>query len=153
MLDRFHLLASTDLTSTGLTVAGGAGNAFDTGILTGDFGGGSPDMNKGALELEITPSAAGAAFSFATMTGLQLALQDSADNTTYYDVLLTPNYLGAAPVAPNPAKQSFNKAAAALAVGDRFVIPIPPGVGRYLSYRLVFTGTSMVGGVKVYIRY
>ena len=87
-----------------------------------DLGGGTQ------LFMEFTVAAT---FTAAGAGTLNLALQDSADNVTFADVLVTP------PLA-----------LASLAVGARFYIPLPAKMRRYIRANYtVATGPMLTGTV------
>ena len=91
-----------------------------------DLGGGTQ------LFLEVT---VGATFTAAGAGTLTIALQDSADNATFADVLTTPAL-----------------ALAALTVGQRFYIPLPAKMRRYIRANYtVGTGPMTAGSVSAQI--
>lgn len=91
-----------------------------------DLGGGTQ------LFLEVT---VGATFTAAGAGTLTIALQDSADNATFADVLTTP------PLA-----------LASLVVGSRFYIPLPAKMRRYIRANYtVATGPMTAGNVSAQI--
>ena len=91
-----------------------------------DLGGGTQ------LFLEIT---VGAAFTAAGAGTLTIALQDSADNSSFADVLTTPAL-----------------ALASLVVGARFYIPLPAKMRRYIRANYtVATGPMLTGNVSAQV--
>jgi len=91
-----------------------------------DLGGGTQ------LFMEFT---VGATFTAAGAATLNLALQDSADNATFADVLVTP------PLA-----------LASLTVGQRLYIPLPAKMRRYIRANYtVATGPMLTGNISAQI--
>ncbi|MNN67745.1 hypothetical protein D3C81_1834000 [compost metagenome] len=77
----------------------------------------------------------GATFTAGGAATLNLALQDSADNATFADVLVTP------PLA-----------LASLTVGQRFYIPLPAKMRRYIRANYtVATGPMLTGNISAQI--
>ena len=108
--------------STDVIDAGATKNA----AIGRDLGGGTQ------LFLEIT---VGATFTAAGAGTLAIALQDSADNATFADVLTLP------PLA-----------LASLAVGSRFYIPLPAKMRRYIRANYtVATGPMLTGNVSAQV--
>lgn len=108
--------------STDVIDAGATKNA----AIGRDLGGGTQ------LFLEVT---VGATFTAAGAGTLTIALQDSADNATFADVLTTPAL-----------------ALAALTVGQRFYIPLPAKMRRYIRANYtVATGPMLTGNVSAQI--
>lgn len=91
-----------------------------------DLGGGTQ------LFLEIT---VGATFTAAGAATMNIALQDSADNSSFADVLVTP------PLA-----------LASLVVGARFYIPLPAKMRRYIRANYtVATGPMTAGNLSAQV--
>lgn len=108
---------STDVIDAGATKSASIGR---------DLGGGTQ------LFMEFT---VGATFTAAGAATLNLALQDSADNSSFADVLVTP------PLA-----------LAALTVGQRFYIPLPAKMRRYIRANYtVGTGPMTAGNISAQI--
>jgi hypothetical protein len=100
---------STDVIDAGATKAAGIGR---------DIGTGEP------LYLEVNIAS--------TMTGagtLTIALQDSADNSTFVDVLALPAI-----------------AVASLTAGKAYYIPLPAGMRRYIRANYTITSGPFTGG-------
>lgn len=108
--------------STDVIDAGATKNA----AIGRDLGGGTQ------LFLEIT---VGATFTAAGAGTMAIALQDSADNATFADVLTLP------PLA-----------LASLVVGSRFYIPLPAKMRRYIRANYtVATGPMLTGNVSAQV--
>lgn len=100
---------STDVIDAGATKAAGIGR---------DIGSGEP------LYLEVSVAT--------TMTGsgtLTIALQDSADNSTFADVLALPAI-----------------AVASLTAGKTYYLPLPAGMRRYIRANYTITSGPFTGG-------
>lgn len=109
--------ATTDVIDAGATKASGIGR---------DLGAGEQ------LYLEFTVSVAATASGAATVT---FSLQDSADNSSFADVLAS------APIA-----------VANLTPGKAYYLPLPPGLRRYLrGYFTVATGPLTAGAFHAQI--
>ena len=74
------------------------------------------------------------AFTFGTASYLQIQFMDSADGSSYAVVLET--------------KQL---AATDLTAGDRYVIPLPPGLRRYTKVHYASDGTITAGSVDAFL--
>lgn len=106
-----------------ITVTAPSTNVIDAGAtksasLGRDIGSGEPLF----LEVNITT----------TMTGagtLTIALQDSADNSTFADVLALPAI-----------------AVAALTAGKTYYVPLPAGMRRYIRANYTITSGPFTGG-------
>ncbi len=103
-------------TSTDVIDAGATKNA----AIGRDLGGGTQ------LFLEVT---VGATFTAAGAGTLTIALQDSADNSSFADVLTTPAL-----------------ALASLVVGSRFYIPLPAKMRRYIRANYTVATGPMTAG-------
>ena len=97
-----------------------------------DLGASPPDLGGGVNLFAI----AEVGVDFATLTSLQVSLQDSADNSTYADIVASPVVL-----------------LAALVSGKRMLIaPIPQNHRRYLRMNWTVGGSSATAGsVNAYI--
>jgi len=74
------------------------------------------------------------AFTFGTATYLQIQLMDSADDSTYDEVL-----------------QSDELTAAELGAGARIVIPLPPGLRQYTQVYYGSDGDISAGAVDAFL--
>lgn len=73
--------------------------------------------------------------AFAGLTGLQIKVQTSDDDTNYTDVLLTPSIV-----------------AAKLVRGAEILcVRVPRGLGRYARLSYVVTGTGTAGKITAYM--
>ena len=127
IIDKFLQVSSAQVitataVSTDVIDAGATKNA----AIGRDLGGGTQ------LFLEVT---VGATFTAAGAGTLTIALQDSADNATFADVLTTPAL-----------------ALAALTAGQRFYIPLPAKMRRYIRANYaVATGPMLTGNVSAQV--
>lgn len=127
IIDKFLQISNaqaitTTAVSTDVIDAGATKNA----AIGRDLGGGTQ------LFLEVT---IGATFTAAGAGTLTIALQDSADNATFADVLTTPAL-----------------ALASLVVGQRFYIPLPAKMRRYIRANYtVATGPMTAGTLSAQI--
>lgn len=95
-----------------------------------DFGQANPNSGNGfQLYAVVTVGVA-----FAGATSLQVSVQDSADNTTFADALLS----AAVPVA-------------SLGAGAQIVIPMPTKHRRYVRLNYTVAGTGTAGAVDAQI--
>jgi hypothetical protein len=74
------------------------------------------------------------AFTFGTATYLQIQFMDSADDTTYDEVI-----------------QSDELAESELVAGARFVLPLPPGIRQYTQVYYGSDGTITAGAVDAFL--
>lgn len=127
IIDKFLQISTAQVitataVSTDVIDAGATKNA----AIGRDLGGGTQ------LFLEIT---VGATFTAAGAGTLTIALQDSADNSSFADVLTTPAL-----------------ALASLTAGQRFYIPLPAKLRRYIRANYtVATGPMLTGNVSAQI--
>ncbi len=127
IIDKFLQVSNAQV----VTVTAPSTDVIDAGATKNpaigrDLGGGTQ------LFMEFTVSAA---FTAAGAATLNLALQDSQDNATFADVLVTP------PLA-----------LASLIVGARFYIPLPAKMRRYIRANYtVATGPMLTGIVNAQV--
>lgn len=116
-------LLFTPTTGTALSATATASAVSD--VL--DFGSASRDVGSGddlACVIRVQSSFAGS-----SATSIAFSLQDSADNSTFTDVLATPTI-----------------AKASLIAGYQVIIPLKPGLRRYVRVKLTATGTDSMTG-------
>lgn len=116
-------LLFTPTTGTALSATATASAVSD--VL--DFGSASRDIGTGddlACVIRVQSS-----FASSSATSIAFSLQDSADNSTFTDVLATPTI-----------------AKASLIAGYQVIIPLKPGLRRYVRVKLTATGTDSMTG-------
>lgn len=117
IVDKFLQLSDAQV----VTATAPSTNVIDAGPLKGTPSTIFRDLGAGEqlyLEVSVAVAATG------TAATIQVSLQDSADNSTFADVLLSPAI-----------------AQAALVVGKRIYIPLPPGLRRYIRANYTAGGT------------
>lgn len=127
IIDKFLQISTAQvITATAVSTDVIDAGATKNPAIGRDLGGGTQ------LFLEVT---VGATFTAGGAGTLTIALQDSADNSSFADVLTTPAL-----------------ALAALTAGQRFYIPLPAKMRRYIRANYtVATGPMLTGNVSAQV--